>query len=356
MKRPGIKVWLTGMIICVLLSASLAYVLFGVQWPVGSNVPYYINPNTADVTDEVWAVYYAAETWSQINPAGLRLSYSGPTSETSDSLNDSNNIFWRNDGDSGSLAYARFWYWTSNNIIFETNMVFNDYYNWSTSGGYPDIETVALHEFGHWVGLDHSSSGIMTPNYDGIQRSIDSDARAGFGEMYGMQIYKLEVISGAGGTTIPSPGVYTYYGGDEVIVEAIPETYNCFYKWGEAYQGKENPIVITMNANKVIFADFRFINEPIGVSGERALNRSLSQAEYINILSWQTNPINFEITISNYKIFQVHNGKRNLIVELNANTFEYRHRNVQENTAYTYEIVAINSDGREGRPAKIVVE
>ncbi|MCJ7651992.1 MAG: hypothetical protein MUP85_25615, partial [Candidatus Lokiarchaeota archaeon] len=80
--------------------------------------------------------------------------------------------------------------------------------------------------------------------------------------------YQLEVISGAGGTTNPSPGFYTYSGGDEVTVEAIPETYNCFYKWGEAYQGNENPIIITMNANKKIFADFRYIHEPIGVSGE----------------------------------------------------------------------------------------
>lgn len=170
---------------------------------------------------------------------------------------------------------------------------------------------------------------------------------------WGVIPYQLEIISGAGGTTVPSPGIYTYSGGDEVTVEAIPETYNCFYKWGEANQGTENPIVITMNANKVIFADFRFINEPIGVSGERVLNRSLSQAEYINILNWQANPKNFEITIDKYKIFQVHSGERNLVAELDSNIVEYRHRNVQENTAYTYEIVAINSDGREGRPAKI---
>ncbi|MCJ7582561.1 MAG: hypothetical protein MUP98_18760, partial [Candidatus Aminicenantes bacterium] len=135
-----------------------------------------------------------------------------------------------------------------------------------------------------------------------------------------------------------------------------PETYNCFYKWGEAYQGNENPIIITMNANKKIFADFRYIHEPIGVSGEKVLNRNLSQAEYINILKWQANPNNYEITISKYRIFQVQDGERNLVVELNGNTFGYSHRKVQGALTQTYEIVAVNSDGREGNPARIVID
>lgn len=168
--------------------------------------------------------------------------------------------------------------------------------------------------------------------------------------------YNLTISSGSGGTTIPSPGIYTHYGDVEVTVEAIPEAYYCLYGWGEAYQGNENPMVITMDANKNIFAHFRFIFEPIGLSSEKVLNRSLFQVEYINVLNWQTNPKNSDITISRYKIYQVHNGGRNLVVELDSNNFKYMHRKIQKNIAYTYEIVAINSNGREGRPARIVVE
>ena len=168
--------------------------------------------------------------------------------------------------------------------------------------------------------------------------------------------YNLTIASGSGGTTIPSPGIYTHYGGVEVTVEAIPDAYYCLYGWGEAYQGNENPMVITMDANKNIFAYFRFIFEPIGLSSEKVLNRSLFQAEYINVLNWQANPKNSDITISRYKIYQVHNGGRNLVVELDSNNVKYMHRKIQKNIIYTYEIVAINSDGREGRPARIVVE
>lgn len=168
--------------------------------------------------------------------------------------------------------------------------------------------------------------------------------------------YNLTISSGSGGTTIPTPGIYTHYGGVEVTVEATPDAYYCLYGWGEAYQGNENPMVITMDANKNIFAHFRFIFEPIGLSSEKVLNRSLFQAEYINVLTWQANPKNSEITISKYKIFQINNGERNLVVELDSSIFKYWHRKVQENIIYTYEIVAINSDGREGRPARIVIE
>lgn len=183
MKPSGKKIWLTGIIICGLVSVTLAYVLWGMQWPVGSDVGFYINPNTAQVPDELSAVSSAANTWSAINPAGLVLQFQGTTSSTTASYNGENAVAWDNEGSNGTLATA--YVWSAGGIIFETDMVFNDFYNWSTSGATYDIETVALHEFGHWVGLDHSSSGIMTPSYSGIQRSVDSDARAGFEAMYG---------------------------------------------------------------------------------------------------------------------------------------------------------------------------
>ena len=182
MKLSSRKIFLIGLIICGLVSVSLAYVLLGRQWPVGTNVGFYINPNTTQVTDEAWAVYYAAGTWSAINPSGLKITYWGPTTVTDYGYDGSNTVCWKNDG-AGFLAVA--WTWSSGGTILETDMVFNDFYPWSTSGAHYDIETVALHEFGHWTGLGHSASGIMYDNYSGIQWSIDSDARAGFEAMYG---------------------------------------------------------------------------------------------------------------------------------------------------------------------------
>lgn len=70
MKLSGKKIWLTVMIICGLGSVSLAYVLWGYQWPVGSNVAFYINANTTQVPNELAAVNSASGTWNAIYPAG----------------------------------------------------------------------------------------------------------------------------------------------------------------------------------------------------------------------------------------------------------------------------------------------
>ncbi len=183
MKLSGKKIWLAGMIICGLGSVSLAYLLWGLQWPVGSNVAFYVNANTDQVPNELAAVNSAAGTWNAIYPAGLMMTYSGTTSVTTHGNDGSNNVYWDNEGSTGTLATA--WAWFAGSTFIDTDMVFNDFYPWDTIGAQYDIETVALHEFGHWVGLDHSATGIMTPSYSGTERSIDSDARAGFEAMYG---------------------------------------------------------------------------------------------------------------------------------------------------------------------------
>jgi len=182
-RDPFNKYWLVVAGIGLCLNVALAYVLQGFQWPVGSNVGYVINANTTQVSDEAGAVRNAGGTWGAVYPPGLRLSYRGSTSLTGRQYNGTNSISWVHEGNSGALATSYTWY--SGGTILETDMVFNDYYTWSTSGSHYDIETVALHEFGHWVGLGHSNTGIMRPSYSGIQRSIGSDAIAGFMAMYG---------------------------------------------------------------------------------------------------------------------------------------------------------------------------
>lgn len=182
-KKNSMKIRLAGLLFLGFAAVAAAYVLWGIQWPVGTDVGYTINPNTAQVGDEVNAVNNAAHSWSQINPPGLKMTYFGLTGVTDSSQDWENAICWKDSGNNGILG--RTYAWSVGSTIVETDMVFNDHYAWSTSGADFDIQTVALHEFGHWVGLDHSPTGIMQAAYGGIQRSIDADARAGFEAMYG---------------------------------------------------------------------------------------------------------------------------------------------------------------------------
>ncbi len=183
MRRSNTGLTIVYLCIAVFAATALAYKLLGFKWPVGTNVRYLINANTSQVPDEASAVSKAGNTWSSLNSSGLRLTYQGSTSTTTHGYNGSNTVNWTDEGDNSTLGTSYIWY--SGGTILETDLVFNDYYNWSTSGSNYDVETVALHEFGHWVGLDHVSSGIMRPNYGGKQHNLDDDAKEGFYAMYG---------------------------------------------------------------------------------------------------------------------------------------------------------------------------
>jgi len=115
---------------------------------------YYINANTSDCTGEDTVVRTAASTWSGA-VANFSFGYAGPTTATAYSQNYANEIIWRDRGDSGALATTYVWYMGS--TIVECDVEFNDYYSWSTATTCPsnryDVETVGLHELGHWLCL-----------------------------------------------------------------------------------------------------------------------------------------------------------------------------------------------------------
>ena len=95
---------------------------------------------------------------------------------------------------------------------------------------------------------------------------------------------------------------------------------------------------------------------PSNIKGEKVLNRSLSQEEYINVLSWEPNPNNEDFNIVKYRIYRVINGEDYLLTELNASSFEYWHRNVWKGKEYIYYIVAVNDADLESIAAYITVQ
>ena len=98
------------------------------------------------------------------------------------------------------------------------------------------------------------------------------------------------------------------------------------------------------------------VHAVLNLSGEKVLNRSLSQAEYINILRWESNPKNRNLNIINYRIYQIEGVGRTLLTELNSDNFEFWHRKVERDKQYVYTVVAVDSEGREGVPAHTVVK
>ena len=167
--------------------------------------------------------------------------------------------------------------------------------------------------------------------------------------------YTLKIFSTPGGTTDPPPGIYTYPSGEEIVIKALSHTHYRFTHWSGDFSGSTNPITIVIYTDLSIKANFiRIIYPPLNTAGQKMLNRSLSQAEYINVLTWEANPNN--VNIVKYRIYQVVGESQSLLVELNADTFQYWHRKVEKDRQYTYLLVAVNDEGREGNPAYLTVQ
>jgi hypothetical protein len=98
----------------------------------------------------------------------------------------------------------------------------------------------------------------------------------------------------------------------------------------------------------------RHVYMPPDFTGKMALNRSLSQAEYINILSWREHPDNRDIL--KYKLFRVEGQTQTLLAEVGADKLVYWHRRIDREKACSYALVAVDREGRESVPAYYTIQ
>ena len=146
-------------------------------WPDENPVvPYYVNENTFDCGGEGEAVIAAAETWNSTG-ASFKFQYDGSHNSTTASQNEHSEIMWINEADD---YLATVYKWTQTHQtgntqhytleLIECDIVFNDYYVWSTKPYDPysdaDVETTALHEFGHWLTLRDLYGSAGDNEYD----------------------------------------------------------------------------------------------------------------------------------------------------------------------------------------------
>lgn len=195
-----------------------SYKLAGWRWTDSPNIQLYVKTDTnlaregLSSTQAKTAISGAAETWD----AAVSKQYLfNDNVITSSKLNtdryDGKNVHAWKPISSSALAYARTYYYTNQFVTgadgksyyraIESDVCYNTGFKWSTSGtpgtvytsGSPiDVQTVALHELGHTLGLGDiygtdlawDTSQIMN-SYNDVQRTLGAGDITGIQKLYG---------------------------------------------------------------------------------------------------------------------------------------------------------------------------
>jgi len=169
-----------------------AFAVSGPTW-AQPQTPYYVNGANLDLPapDAVDAVRAGADTW-RLQAGAFRFAYAGSSTQASTANDGINLVVFRN-ASSGSAIATTYW-WSSGARIVDADIVFWDggfrFFAGSSgcSAGFY-IEDIAAHEFGHALGLLHSTSpeATMYPSAsycDTRLRSLDTDDIAGVQTLY----------------------------------------------------------------------------------------------------------------------------------------------------------------------------
>lgn len=166
------------------------------KWP-SVPVTFFVNPANADVTPAaaVSAMQYAMEVWNSAG-SSFRFDYGGTATNTATALDYRNVAIFRN-VDNGSTIATTYSWWDSSQRLVDSDIVmwdgrFTFYTGTSGCGSVSNsayIEDIATHEFGHALGLGHSTAGdaTMYPSYSYCSqafRTLASDDIAGVRALY----------------------------------------------------------------------------------------------------------------------------------------------------------------------------
>jgi hypothetical protein len=183
-----------------------AYSLTGYRWNTRDPQLKFVLKNDAYLTSEGLntravknAITAAANTWDGASNQNLfadsNLVTLDPTVQA-DSYNKINTVCWKPSGSSNYLGYTRTWYNSKTvdgyNTALDSDIVFNTNTKWTTCGNGIDVQSVALHEMGHTLGLGDiygqaqfsKDARQVMHYYTGVKRTLGNGDATGIWRLY----------------------------------------------------------------------------------------------------------------------------------------------------------------------------
>jgi hypothetical protein len=172
---------------------TAAYTAYANKWAF-SPVSYFVNASNLDLSSSAAdaAVRAGADAWSAQSHARFRFAYGGASAQTTTTNDGLNLVVFRN-ASNGSAIATTYW-WSNSSGIIDADIVFWDAgfrffagASGCSAGFY--IEDIATHEFGHALGLGHSTlaGATMYPSVSSCNtsnRTLDADDVAGVQWLY----------------------------------------------------------------------------------------------------------------------------------------------------------------------------